>query len=74
MQSQPPYVGIDVAKAHLDGAAHPSGAKWRHPYDEAGTSQLVAHLQELKPVLVVLEATGGLELPLVAALAAAGLR
>jgi transposase len=43
------------------------------PNDEAGISQLVTRLQELAPSLIVLEATGGLEIPLAAALATAGL-
>ena len=39
------------------------------PNDDARVRHLVSRLQALKPALVVLEATGGLELPLVAALA-----
>ena len=40
---------------------------------EAGIAELVAQMQHLKPAALVLEASGGLELPLVAALAAASL-
>ena len=43
------------------------------PHDEAGIEELVSRLETLKPAIVLLEATGGLELPLVAALAAAKL-
>ncbi len=68
-----PYIGIDVAKAHLDLAAHLSGDPWRVSNDEAGISAVVTHLRELDPTLVVLEPTGGLESPLTAALAAAHL-
>ncbi len=67
------FVGIDVGKAYLDLAVRPTGTHERVPNDEAGIAHLVAHLQRLGPTLVVLEATGGLEVPLVAALAAAGL-
>ena len=42
-------------------------------YDEAGVDDLVAQLKDLKPAGVITESTGGLELPLVAALAAASL-
>ena len=42
-------------------------------YDETGVAELVSLLVDLGPALVLLEATGGLELPLVAALAAAAL-
>ncbi|MEZ4728217.1 MAG: hypothetical protein R3E79_13880 [Caldilineaceae bacterium] len=31
------YVGIDVAKNHLDVAVWPSGQRWRYPRDEAGS-------------------------------------
>jgi transposase len=67
------FVGIDVSKAHLDLAARPVGLAERLPNDEAGIGQVVARLQPLAPALVVLEATGGLEVPLAAALAVAGL-
>ena len=65
------YVGIDIAKAPLDVAVRPTGDRWAVTRDGAGIRQLVARLQALAPALVVLEASGGLEGPLVAALAAA---
>ena len=64
------YVGIDVAKAKVDVAVRPTGESWEVPRDAAGIPQLVAELKTLGPSLVLLEATGGLELPLVAARAA----
>lgn len=67
------FVGIDVAKASLDLAVRPAGTHERLPHDEAGIGQVVARLRPLAPALVVLEATGGLEAALAAALAAAGL-
>ena len=67
------YVGIDVAKERLDVAPRPVGAGWQVANDERGVVELVARLDQLRPALVVLEATGGMELPLVGALAAAGL-
>ena len=54
-------------------ALRPTGERWRVEHDAAGLEQLVARLQAQAPALVVLEATGGLELELVAALAAAAL-
>ncbi|MFH1140863.1 MAG: transposase, partial [Chloroflexota bacterium] len=71
METKAHYVGIDVAKAHLDIAVTPTEAQWQATNDGVGIAQVVARLQELQPALVVLEATGGLELPLAAALAAA---
>jgi len=67
------YVGIDVAKAQLDIAVRPSAEQWVSPHDEEGITALVARLQALRPTLVVLEATGGREAALAAALATAGL-
>src|ERR687885_165557 len=64
-------ISIDVAKAQLDIAVRPSGEQWTATNDEAGVSTLVARLHALHPTLVVLEATGGREVPLVAALAEA---
>jgi transposase len=67
------FVGIDVAKAYLDVASRPAGAAERLPNDEPGIAQLVTRMLETGPTLIVLEATGGLEAPAAAALAAAGL-
>ena len=67
------YVSIDVAKVQVDVAVRPSGDVWSEDYDEAGNERLVVRLQTLAPAAVGLEATGGLEVPLVSALAAAGL-
>jgi len=68
------YVGIDVAKDWLDVAQRPGGEAWRVSSDETGVVALVERLKGVRPTLVVLEATGGLQIPAVAALAAAGLR
>jgi transposase len=67
------YVGIDVSKARLDVAVRPSGEVWQSANDEAGIAAVVDRLQELGPQLIVLEATGGLERLVTAALALAGL-
>ena len=73
MESSPQFVGIDVAKATLDIALRPSDQCWQIDYDEANVTELTRQLQALGPELIVLEATGGLETALVAALAAAAL-
>ena len=62
-------VGIDVAKAQVDVAVRPSNDGWVVSNDDAGIRQLVSRLRSLQPAMVVLEASGGLELPLVAAMA-----
>jgi transposase len=68
------YVGIDVAKATLDVAQVPADRPaWSLPNDAAGIATLVDQLRSLVPTLIVLEATGGYETAVVAALALAGL-
>ncbi len=73
MASAPPFVGIDVAKNRLDIAVRPGGECWSATNDADGVTALVTRLHELQPTLVVLEASGGYEHPLTAALAGAGL-
>lgn len=67
------FVGIDVAKAECVVAVRPTGATWTAPQTEVGWATLTRRLQALAPTLVLLEATGGLELPVTSVLAAAGL-
>jgi transposase len=67
------FVGIDVAKAELVVAVRPGGAQWAVANDEPGRRTLVERLRADPPQVLVLEATGGYELPAVAALVAAGL-
>lgn len=67
------YFGIDVAKDSLDVAQRPGTEVWHLSNDEAGIASLVQRLVQVRPASVVLEATGGLEMPLVAALVAAWL-
>ncbi len=63
MERGPVFIGIDVSKAHLDVAVLSSGETWQEPNDEAGIAHLVGRVRALGPTLVVLEATGGLEMP-----------
>ncbi len=67
------FVGIDVARASLDIATRPTGERWQVGNDSTGISALVARLRALGPVLIVLEATGGLEVAVLAALGSVGL-
>ena len=65
------YVGIDVSKDRIDVAVRPTGRTWSVSYNEMEVDGLVAELSELAPEAVIAESTGGLELPLAVALAAA---
>lgn len=67
------WVGIDVAKGHLDVATWPTVEHLRVTRDDAGLAELAGWLQARTPTLIVLEATGGLETPVVAALVGARL-
>src|SRR5262249_31516323 len=67
------YVGIDVSKAALDVARRPAQPACRSPNEAAGGAGVVGRLHPLSPQLVVLEATGGVERLVVAALALAQL-
>lgn len=73
MSDSPTFVGIDVSKAFLDVHVLPQRSSWRCEQSPEGHAQLVEQLIALRPQLVVLEATGGLEHALAAALASAGL-
>jgi len=61
MNSKEMFVGIDVSKDHLDIGLHPEGKTWQMVHDEVGKKQLSKELRKLKPMLIVMEASGGLE-------------
>src|SRR2546429_6146787 len=73
MVPSPLFGGIDVAKATLDIAVRPTAETWSVSNDATGIDALVLRLGALAPPLSVLEATGGYQGPLVAALVAAAL-
>jgi transposase len=66
-------VGIDVSKDRLDVAVWPTGETFVVGRDAAGLDALIAHLKPLAPQTIGLEATGGYETIVAAALAGAGL-
>lgn len=67
------FVGIDVSKDRLDVHVLPQGEAFAVTRDGKGLEQLIGRLQEQKPALVAVEATGGFEIIVAAALAGAGL-
>ena len=73
MTAQEQWIGIDVAKAWLDVASSAGDRGWRVANDAAGIAALVTELVARTPRLVVLEATGGHETAVAAALSVAGL-
>jgi transposase len=69
----PIAVGIDVSKERLDVHVHPAGTVLSLSRNGAGIEELTGALAAVAPQLVAVEATGGFETVVVAALAAAGL-
>jgi transposase len=67
------FVGIDVARDRLDVHLRPSTETFAVARDGEGLAQLVNRLQTLAPQLVVMEATGGYEIIVASAVAAAHL-
>ena len=65
-------VGIDVSKEWVDVAVRPTGEGWRVNREEGEMDGLVARLEEVRPDIVVMEATVGYEVPIAALLSAAG--
>lgn len=62
------FVGIDVSKATLDVHIRPTGEHLSFTNDEVGVADLTKGLKRLRPSLVLMEATGGMEVHVVAAL------
>lgn len=71
--SEDRFVGIDVSKAQLDVAVGQVGETWSAGNCEAGIAQTVERLKALRPQLVVVESTGGLERKLLQVLSQAGI-
>jgi transposase len=67
------FVGIDVSKDWLDVHVYPSGEAYKVARDGKGVADLVERMKALGPERVALEATGGFETVVAAALAGAGL-
>ena len=65
------FAGIDVSKTHLDYAFHGESKSYQVANDESGAAQIVAEMKRREMGRIVVEATGGLEMVLVAALAEA---
>lgn len=73
MTAGPTFIGIDVGKTQLEIAVHPTGAHWTSATTASALRTLAARLAALGPQLIVLEATGGYEVPVLGALALAAL-
>lgn len=73
MENPQPFVGIDVSSQRLDVDTVPASQPFSKPNTEDGIASLTEHLKALTPQIVLLEATGGYEIPVAYALYEAGL-
>lgn len=67
------YIGIDVSKRELHVALTAEGPVWVIQNDAEGVAKLIERLSDLEPELIVVEPTGGYELPLAGTFAVAKL-
>ncbi len=67
------FIGVDVSKEKLDVCVMPGGELHDFQNDAEGIEKLVALFKQLRPVAIVLEATGGYERPPLFAMQDAGL-
>ncbi|MEN9871290.1 MAG: hypothetical protein RLZZ171_2282 [Cyanobacteriota bacterium] len=67
------WIGIDVCQKYLDIYIRPQGKLFQLTNNEVGISKLVQMLTEITPELIVLEATGGMEIDVTVKLTEAGL-
>ena len=72
-QSISGFVGIDVSSQTLDVCVLPEKRVWTASNDAQGRAALTEELKSRSVALIVLEATGGYEVPIVAELAGAAL-
>ena len=73
LMSEEQWVGIDVCQKYLDVYVRPLGELFQVPNDHEGIIQLVQTLRAIKPELIILEATGGMEREAALELTQAGL-
>ena len=66
------FVGIDISQKSLDVAVLPEGRCRKYSYDDKGIQAIIRKLKKVRPTLVVMEATGGLETNLAIQLCNAG--
>ncbi|PZD74645.1 hypothetical protein C1752_00605 [Acaryochloris thomasi RCC1774] len=67
------WVGIDVSKQTLDVHIRPSGHIFQYANEKDGIDALVASLESVSIERIVLEATGGMELPAAVELSQSGI-
>lgn len=67
------FVGLDVNRSGIQAMVRPTGEQWATSMDDSGISETAERLAAVQPEVVVMEAQGGLELPVAGTLATVGL-
>jgi len=73
MQKKRGHVGVDVSKERLDMAESPTGEIRSFSNQDADIGEATIWLRQVDPAIIVMEATGGMEVPLYIALQEANL-
>jgi transposase len=73
MEKDKEYVGVDVSKESLDMAVCCTGEIRSFGNDDAGIAEATTWLKQVNPVIIVMEATGGMEVSLYVAFQEANL-
>ena len=73
MNTEPIYIGIDVSKENLDLAVNPKKQSQRFHNTATGIGKVIDYIMAINPILVVMEASGGFEITIAAALGEAGI-
>src|SRR5438067_168733 len=67
------FVGLDINRNGIQAMVRPTGEQWASAIDDSGISETAERLSAVHPEVIVMEAQGGLELPVAGMLATAGL-
>jgi transposase len=67
------FVGLDVNKKGIRAMVRPTGEQWQVVCDDSGITEIADRLSAVRPEVIVMEAQGGLELPVAGTLATVGL-
>jgi transposase len=70
VEKEKEYVGVDVSQETLDMVVHGTGEMRSFANNQAGIARAVGWLKALEPEIIVMEATGELEVPFVVSLQA----
>jgi transposase len=68
MQQNKEYIGVDVSKERLDMVVYSTGEARSFGNDDTGITKATTWLKQVNPTIIIMEATGGMEVSLYIAL------